>query len=213
MKTNPRTIFLGEQKGFMEPIEKSEQRRVVVDTPGVRREVVTELSQTGPTESSISTGMIALIAVFAIAAIGIIVYVVSNRNANESANRNANLEVASQASRAPDPTIIQQPAAPAQQAPVIIQQPAQQAPVIIQAAPSGDSASRSASEDATIQDAAVKVLIEDSDMASVSIAVSDAHAVLTGIANSQNTKDRAERLVRAVRGVKSVDNRIFIPGA
>jgi hypothetical protein len=71
-----------------------------------------------------------LVAILALTAVGVVFYIVSNRNANELANRNANLAVASQAQPT---TIVQQPA-PAQQPPVMIQQPApvQPAPVIIQ---------------------------------------------------------------------------------
>jgi len=197
----------------MDPNEATEQKRVVVDSPGVRREIVTERTQRGPTESGLSTGMIALIAIFAITAIGIVVYIVSNRNANESANRNANIEVAGQASspQAPATTIIQQPA---QQAPVIIQQPApaQQAPIIIQQ-PAGPSAENGISkDDAAMQAAAAKILIEDSNMGSVSVTVGEARAVLTGTANSEATKERAEHLVKTVRGVKSVENKIFVSG-
>jgi len=197
----------------MDPNEATEQKRVVVDSPGVRREIVTERTQRGPTESGLSTGMIALIAIFAITAIGIVVYIVSNRNANESANRNANIEVAGQASspQAPATTIIQQPA---QQAPVIIQQPApaQQAPIIIQQ-PAGPTAENGISkDDAAMQAAAAKILIEDSNMGSVSVTVGEARAVLTGTANSEATKERAEHLVKTVRGVKSVENKIFVSG-
>ena len=137
---------------------------MVVNSPGQRREVVTERTERGTEPAGISTGAIALIAVLAVVAIGVIVYLVTNRNANESANRNANVDVASQSNP-------QQP--PAQQAPVIIQQPApaQQAPVIIQqpapaqqAAPS-QRQNTSANDDANMQDIATKRLAEESDMA------------------------------------------------
>lgn len=199
----------------MNPNEATEQKRVVVDSPGVRREIVTETTQRGPTESGLSTGMIALIAILAIVAIGIVVYIVSNRNANESANRNANIDVASQASspQAPATTIIQQPAAPPQQAPVIIQQPApaQQAPIIIQQ-PAAAAENGNSKDDSAMQAAAAKILIEDPDMGSVSVSIGGARAVLTGAANSEATKERAEHLVKTVRGVKSVENKIFVSG-
>jgi flagellar basal body-associated protein FliL len=103
----------------MDSNEETVQKRVVVNSPYQRSEVVTERTERGPQESRLPPGTIAIIAVLAITAIGAIFYIVSNRNANESANRNANLEVASQAQQ--PTTIVQQPA---QQAPVIIQQPA-----------------------------------------------------------------------------------------
>ena len=196
----------------MESNEKVEQRRVVIDSPGERREIVTERSESMPRESGISAGMVAIIAIVAIFAVGAVVYFVSSRNANESANRNANLDLASQTNnaQAPPTTIVQQPAAPA---PVIIQQPAaaQQAPMIIQ---QPAQASRdTASDDANMQEVATKRLTEEPGMASVSISISNAEAVLIGSVNSAATKAKAERVVRAIRGVKSVDNQIVIIGA
>jgi hyperosmotically inducible periplasmic protein len=192
----------------MDSNEQKVQKRVVVDRPYERSEVVTERTERGPRESRLSTGTIAIIAALAITAIAAILYIVSNRNANESANRNANLEVASQAQQ-PAPVVQQ----PAQQAPVIIQQPAQQAPVIIQqpAEPS-QRQNTSANNDANMQDIATKSLAEDSNMAGVVMTITDARVVLTGTVNSAATKAKAELMVKAVRGVKSVDNQIVVSG-
>lgn len=191
----------------MESNEETVQKHVVVNSPGQRSEVLTERTERGPRESRLSPGTIAIIAVLAITAIAAIFYIVSNRNANESANRNANLDVASQA---PPTTIVQQPA---QQAPVIIQQPAQQAPVIIQqpAEPS-QRENTSANDDANMQDIATKKLAEDLNMAGVIMTITDARAVLTGTVNSAATKAKAEQVVKGVRGVKSVDNQIVVSG-
>jgi hypothetical protein len=192
----------------MDSNEERIEKHVVVDSPGQRSEVVTERTQSGPREPRVSAGTVAIIAVLAIVGIAVIVYLVSNRNANEEANRNANLEAASQTNnQQPATTIVQQPAP---QAPVIIQQPAsgQQAPVIIQQPSQRDSAS----DDANMQEVATKRLAEETDMNSVSITITDARAVLTGSANSAATKARAERLVKAVPGVKSVDNQIVVLG-
>jgi hypothetical protein len=192
----------------MDSNEETVQKHVVVDSPYERREVLTERTERGPRESRLSGGTIAIIAILAITAIAAVLYIVINRNANESANRNANLDVASQAPR--PTTIVQQPA---QQAPVIIQQPAQQAPVIIQqpAEPS-QRQNTSANDDANMQDIATKKLAEDSNMAGVVMTITDARVVLTGTVNSAATKAKAEQLVKAVRGVKSVDNQIVVSG-
>jgi flagellar basal body-associated protein FliL len=147
----------------MDSNEETVQKRVVVDRPYQRSEVVTERTERGPRESGLSVGTIAIIAILAITAMAAILYIVSNRNANESANRNANLEVASQAQQ--PATIVQQPA---QQAPVIIQQPAAQpAPVIIQQPTLRDNAS----DDANMQEVATKRLGEETDMNAVSITI------------------------------------------
>jgi hypothetical protein len=192
----------------MDSNEEIVQKHVVVNSPGQRSEVLTERTERGPRESSLSPGTIAIIAILAITAIGTIFYVVINRNANESANRNANLEAASQAP--PPTTIVQQPA---QQAPVIIQQPAQQAPVIIQQpAQPNQRENTSANDDANMQDIATKRLAEDLNMTGVVMTITDARAVLTGTVNSAGTKAKAEQIVKAVRGVKSVDNKIVVAG-
>jgi osmotically-inducible protein OsmY len=187
--------------------EERIQKQVVISSPGQRREVLTERTERGPRESRLSPGTIAIIALVGIAAIGAVLYIVNARNENESANRNANLDVAaSQTNNRQQPTtIVQQPA---QQAPVIIQQPAQQAPVIIQQPNPRDSAS----DDANMQNVATKRLQEELDMNAVSISITDARAVLTGNVNSATTRAKAERLVREVRGVKSVDNKIVVTG-
>jgi hypothetical protein len=194
----------------MYPNESTEQRRVVVDGPGERREIVTERTQSAPRESGISAGTVAIVTILVVMVVGAIFYFVSSRNANEAANRNANLDAASQASaeHPPSTTIVQQPAAPA---PVIIQQPAlgQQAPVIIQQ-PAPPNTRDSASDDANMQEVATKRLNEESDMGSVLITIIDSQAVLTGSVNSAAAKAKAGRLVKAVRGVKSVDNKLVV---
>jgi hypothetical protein len=189
--------------------EETVQKRVVVDSQGQRSEVLTERTQRVPGESGPSAGTIALVAILAVAVFAVILFVVSNRNANESANRNANLDAANQAQPT---TIVQQPV-PAQQAPVIIQQPAlaQQAPVIIQQpAPLGGRENTSANDDAGMQDIATKKLTEYPDMAGVVMTVTDAQAFLTGTVNSEATKAKAELIVKSVRGMKAVDNKLVV---
>lgn len=203
----------------MDSNEETVKKRVVVNSPDQRREVLTERTERAPRSSA---GTIAIVAVIAIAAIAIVLYVVNNRNANESANRNANLAVASQQPAAvvqqpaqQAPVIVQQPAQPAQQAPVIIQQPAppvQQAPVIIQQPAPNQRPNTSANDDANMQEIATKKLAEDSSMSGVVMTITDARAVLSGTVNSAATKAKAELIVKAVRGVKSVDNQIVVAG-
>jgi len=200
---------ISSKEKFMDANEETVQKHVVVNSPGQRSEVLTERIQRSPRESGISASTIAIIAILAITAFAVILYLVTNRNANESANRNANLEVAASQTnshQAPPTTIVQQPA---QQAPVIIQQPASgQQPVIIQQANPRDGAS----DDANMQEVATKRLNDEPDMATVSITILDARAVLTGTVNSAVTRAKAEQIVKAVRGVKSVDNQIVVSG-
>ena len=193
----------------MDSNEERTQTHVVVKSPGPRSEVLTERVQRGPRESRVSAGMLAIIGVLAVTAIAAIFYIVINRNTNEAANRNANLEASQTNNRQPT-TIIQQPA---QQAPVIIQQPAQQAPVIIQQpAQPHDRESTSANDDAAMQDIATKKLTEDPNMTGVVTTVIDARVVLSGTVSTAATKAKAEQILKAVRGVKSVDNQIVVTG-
>lgn len=67
-----------------------------------------------------------------------------------------------------------------------------------------------ASDDANMQEVAASRLNDDPAMTTVSIAINAARAVLTGTVNSEATKAKAEQIVKAVRGVKSVENQIVV---
>src|SRR4030095_7526054 len=135
------------------------QKDVVINGRGQRSELLTERRQKGRGESGLSIGPIAIIAILAITVLGMILYIVSNRITNESANRSETLQVASQP---PVPSTAPQPAQ-VQQAPVIIQQPdapAQQQTRILQQPIPRDSAS----DDANMQEVATRRLVDEPDM-------------------------------------------------
>jgi len=186
----------------MLPDREIEQRHVVVNTPGERREIYTETAKDEPRETGVSTSTILLIALVALVVIGLTFYIVSNKNANEEANRQALLEASKsqpqQVAPAQQPLIIQQPV-PAPQSPVVIQQPA--------AVPQERT---SPLDDTTIQDAATKRLTDDPSLSTVSVMVISGRATLMGTVNSAELKASAERVVRAVQGVKSIENKIEI---
>jgi uncharacterized membrane protein YeaQ/YmgE (transglycosylase-associated protein family) len=69
-----------------------------------------------------------------------------------------------------------------------------------------------ASDDANMQEVATSRLNDEPDMTTVSIAINAARALLTGTVNSEATKAKAEQIVKAVRGVKSVENQIVVSG-
>jgi BON domain len=200
----------------MDPNVRTEKKLEVVDTPGQRREVVTERTVLGPDNTvlgpdnkGLSNATIAVIAVVAIALLGVIVLFVTNNDENELANRNANLAAA--ASPQQPPIIVQQPLP---QAPIIIQQPApaQQAPVIFEQPAPSLRQNTSANDDANMQDIATKRLVDEPTTAGVLITINDARAVLTGTVSSPAAKVKAEQLVKSIRGVKSVDNQIEVAG-
>ena len=77
----------------MDPNVRTEQKHVVVDSPGQRSEIVTERTERAPENTGPSSAMIALIAVLAVATIGLIAYFATNRNESEF-DQNANLAAA-----------------------------------------------------------------------------------------------------------------------
>lgn len=78
--------------------------------------------------------------------------------------------------------------------------------IIQQTAPPSQRQNTAANRDASMQDIATKKLSGEPDMAAVDISINDARAVLTGTVSSPAAKAKAEQLVKAVQGVKSVDN-------
>ena len=197
----------------MNPNDRIEQQRITNSDPSVPSETITKTVQQGPREVGLSPATIIVIAILAILAIGVVFYVVNNKNENEAANRDATME--STRMQAEAQARAQQSAAAAaqkSQPPVIIQQQpmATQAPPVIvqQAAPPTDT--RNVMDDSTMQELATKRLADESDLSAISVSVLDGKATLRGTVDAANLKSKAEKIVRSVRGVKSVENTITI---
>jgi uncharacterized phage infection (PIP) family protein YhgE len=180
----------------------SNQQRIpghlVIGSPDQRSEVLTEGRQTGPRESRFSVGTLAIFAVLALTAIGVVLFMINNRNANLAANQPT--------SHQQPATTIQQQAAP----PRINQQQAsgQQAPGPVPA----PNPNYGASDDASMLKVAVRTLNDQPGMTTVTVTISEGRVVLTGNVNSAATKAKAEQIVKAVQGVKSIENKIVITG-
>ena len=67
-----------------------------------------------------------------------------------------------------------------------------------------------ASDDANMEEVATRRLNDEPDLATVSITINASRAILTGTVNSEAAKAKAEHVVKAVRGLKSVDNQIVV---
>ena len=187
--------------------EQARRSRVVVETPNERREVVH--SQSVRDNGGISAGMVGVLVVVAIALITMLVlFWISSQPATDT-------NVA--ATQPPPTTVVQQPA-PVQQPPVIIQQPApatQPAPIVVTPpASSGGSTmpAQSVNMDSTIQTAVDKKLSDDPDISTLGITatVIDGKVTLLGTVKTDVLKIQIERLVKQVKGVKSVDNQISV---
>jgi BON domain len=185
--------------------EQARKSRVVVETPSERREVVHSQSVRTPDNNGISAGMVGVLVVVAIALITMLVlFWLSSQPATENL-----------AAQQP-PTVIQQPA-PAQQPPVIIQQPApattQPAPIIVNPPAGGSTApTESVNMDSTVQAAVDKRLLDDPELSTLGITASviDGKVMLVGTVKTEALKVQAERVVKQLKGVKSVDNQITV---
>ena len=188
--------------------EQAKRSRVVVETPNERREVVHSQSVRTPDNSGISAGMVGVLVVVAIALITMLVlFWLSSQPVTENANVTAQQPV--------QPTVVQQPA-PVQQPPVIIQQPApatQPAPIVV-TPPAGGSTmpTESVNIDSTIQAAVDKKITDDPEISTLGITASvlDGKVMLVGTVKTEELKTRIERMVKAIKGVKSVDNQISV---
>lgn len=190
--------------------QQAESKRVVVETPNARREVVHSEAVRYPERSGVSGAALAAIVVGVIALATIIILFVMNQQQTDA---NANV-----AQTPPQTTIVQQPA---QQPPVVVQQPApvtQPAPVIINGQPApaapaaGGSTKATGPDDGSIQAAIDKKLNDDPTLSSLGITatVMNGKVTLMGSVKSEALKSQVERAVRNVKGVKSVDNQISV---
>jgi len=191
--------------------EQARRSRVVVETPTSRREVTQTESYRDPERGGVSGATIGVIVVVAIALITVVVLFLMNGQQTATDNNN----LAAQQAQQP-PVIVQQPAPAAQQPPVIIQQPAAQQPPIVlnQPAPSGGSVTNT-SNDAAVQTAVDKKLSDDPTLSTLGITatVLDGKVTLTGSVASETLKGQIDRTIRAVKGVKQVDNQLVVSAA
>ena len=195
--------------------EQTRKSRVVVETPNARREVVRTETARVPERSGMSGGVVAALVIAAVAVVTILVLFVMSRQTDDTTNANVALTT-QQPTPLPQTTIVQQPA-PQQQPPIIIQQPApatQPAPIIVSPPASSGGGGANGVDDTTIQSNIEKRFSDDPTFSSLglSVMVIDGKATLTGTVKSQALKNQVERLVKAVKGVRGVDNQIIVSG-
>src|SRR5687768_6772183 len=213
--------------------EQHKRSRVVVETPTARREVVQQQTVRYPERRGYSTGVVATVALLAIAVTAIVFLFLTN-SGDDSTETNVNIRAGAvpQATPLAQPVIVQTPMT--QPTPIIIQQAPPTttvpAPVIIQAPPPADTttaapppatsappaaAAPPASDDATLQQKIDAAFAADAAVAAsnVDATVVNGRVRLAGTVGSDAVKQRAERLAYAVKGVLGVDNRIVVsPG-
>jgi hypothetical protein len=198
--------------------EQQRRSRVVVETPTARREEYSVRTTRVPDRDGYSTGVIAAVALVAIAATALIMFFLMNRG--DATNTNVNVTAAATPlPTVPTPYPTPPPAVvmpPMQQAPpIIVQQPppTTTAPVVVTAPPPTTTAP-APPDDAGIETKVNKALTDDPDLGSANITVTviNGSATLIGSVKTPDLKARAERLAHAVKGVKAVDNKIMVEG-
>jgi len=204
--------------------EQRKRSRVVVNTPTERREVVHQQTTRYPEKSGFSGGMVAAVALTAIAATAIIFLFMMNRG-DEAAETNINVRTSTATQPTPVaqvPVIVQQTPM-TQPTPIIIQQPASAPPVIIQAPPTtttttapattaAPATSASGTDDTSLQLKVETAFRDDPDISVTSViaTVLEGKATLTGEVKTPALKQKAERLVRTVKGIASVENKVTV---
>ncbi|HEX8556805.1 MAG TPA: BON domain-containing protein [Pyrinomonadaceae bacterium] len=218
--------------------EQHKRSRVVIETPTARREVVEQqtVRYPAPERRGYSTGIVATVALLAIAATAIVFLFLTNSGGDDSGT-NVNIRASAPVTQ-PTPMaqpVLVQPTPMTAPTPttVIIQQPPTTvpAPVIISAPPTATDTTTSAPPPATTapaspaasasDDTTLQQRIDASFAADTAVAASDVDATvvngrvrLSGTVSSDAVKQRAERLAYAVKGVLGVDNKIVVsPGA
>ncbi len=214
--------------------EQQKRSRVVVETPTARREVVQQqtVRYPAPERRGYSTGVVATVALLAIAATAIIFLFLTN-SGDDSSETNVNIRTAAvqptpftQAPvvvqqtpmMQPTPTtvIIQQaPPTTTVPAPVIIQAPPATTDPAATAPPATTTTAPPANDDSTLQQKIDRSFADDAAVAAsnVDATVVNGRVRLSGTVSSDAVKQRAERLAYAVKGVLGVDNKIVVAPA
>lgn len=200
--------------------EQLKRSRVVIETPTARREVVQTVTAREPVRRGISGGVVAALVIGSVALVTLLFLFILNRQQEAVTEVNANVRSTS-APQPAQPVIIEQAPAPQTQPPIIIQQPATttttQPPIIIEqpapaTAPPATSSRPTGTDDAAIQSEIDKRMAEDAALSTLGVTatVLDGKVTLIGTVESQALKNQVERMVKAIKGVRTVDNQVIV---
>lgn len=200
--------------------ERQRKSRVVVETPNARREEYYTQTRRVPERSGYSTGVVATVALAAVAITALVVFLFMNMGSDRTDSTNVNLTAVPPT---PIPTVstpfptVPTPLPAMTQPPTVIVQPppvtTETAPVVItQPAPSAPAATPAPPTDADFESRINKALLEDAQLGSlgISVTVVNGRATLTGTVASDDLRNRAARVASTVRGVRGVDNKIVV---
>jgi hypothetical protein len=203
--------------------EQHRRSRVVIETPEARREVVRTVTAREPVRRGLSGGVVAALVIGSVALVTLLFLFILNRQQDSVTEVNTTTDrTASAPAPAQQPVIIQQAPTPQTQTPIIIQQPAPttttQPPIIVEQAPApatvppATATKSSGPDDTSIQSEIDKRMAEDATLSTLGVTatVLDGRVTLIGTVESQALKNQVERMVKSVKGVRSVDNQVVI---
>src|SRR5882724_7972643 len=177
--------------------EQAKRSRVVVETPTARREVEHSEAVRVPERPGVSATTVGILVVLVVALVTILVLLLMNNQSTDSVNANI---AAQQPTPVPQTTIIQQPAPVTQPAPIIVTPPA------------SSGGTSTGTDDSAIQADIDKRIADDPTLSTLGITASvlNGKVLLIGTVKSEALKAQVERMVKSVKGVKSVDNQITV---
>lgn len=202
--------------------EQVKKSRVVIETtPEARREVVRTVVAREPARRGVPGSVVAVLVIGSVALVTLLFLFILNRQQDAVTEVNANVRASSAPTPAQQPVIIEQAPAPQPQTPIIIQQPATtttQPPVIIEqpalaaAPPAASGGTSGADKDADIQSEIDKRMAEDANLSTLGVTatVLDGKVTLIGTVETPAQKNQVERMVKSIKGVRSVDNQVIV---
>jgi BON domain len=194
--------------------EQHRRSRVVVETPTERREVVQHQVYRTPERRGFSTGMVAAVALAAIAITSIIFLFIMTKG-DDDTSVSANVRVSAQTTPVAQQPVMA-PQSPVAQTPapittIVVPQtvPMDSVPPPTTGAlpPTTTAPPTMGTEDMTAESKIRKAFGDDESLknAGLSVIVAGGRALLSGSVGSQEAKERAVELARKVAGVKDVD--------
>lgn len=178
---------------------------VVINEPGVQREYVQTESVYVPESRGFSGLAVAALVIGAVALVTVLFLVILNNQSAANDNLAARNDQQQQ-----QPIVVQQPAA--QQPPIVVQQPGTApAPIVVQqpgAAPSSDTVAL----DTGIQTEFERQMMDNDTWAGLSVTANSVAGKVTlkGTVATERLKSDIEKMTRAIKGVKSIDNQIVV---
>lgn len=184
----------------------NEPHTVVINEPPVQREFVQTESVYVPESRGFSGLAVAALVIGAVALVTVLFLVILN-NQNSA---NDNLATTRDSQQQQQPIVVQQPAA--QQPPIVVQQPGSApAPIVVQQ-PGGAPATDTMALDTGIQTEFERQMMDNDTWAGLAVTANSVGGTVTlkGTVASERLKSDIEKMVRAIKGVKNIDNQIVV---